>query len=114
MGLHDIKTEIKFGAMVAFSTVELEITEAKKYKKDHIAANLGLKIAEAKGWIEFSDPVNPEIEIAELRLYVFTPNELADYMDAKFKMRILQRIETDGDKITEQTREELHMIAERI
>ena len=111
--MSDIKTDIRYGATVAFSKEELEHSnfEIIPYKLERQAADLGVFILNKKGWIQEE---HPDMEITEYRrnLYVFTPNELRDYMDAKFKER-LQNMAAKENWLNEDQRHALMVQSER-
>lgn len=111
MSLSDIKTDIKFGAT---STVtKTQIAESKfdilGRQRERAAEDLGREIAKVKGW-----QMCPEgdLAISELRLYVFAPNELRDFLDAKLKKRMLELAQEDY--VDDKTRQVVKMMSERI
>lgn len=112
MGMNDIKTEIAFGAGVCV-TKQL-VDEAKThdfvdYKKEGAARDLGMKIAEEKGWDVREDG---DLIFMDMRLYVFTPMELKDYMDAKFKAKLRHMAATE-EYLSPAQREALIIQSER-
>lgn len=113
MGIHDIKTEIKFGATIAIPTEHIKQAkthELLQYKKDSVARDLGMKIADEKGWVDEHE--SGDLTIAEMRLYVFTPAELMDFMDAKFKAKLRHMAATE-EYLTDREREVLMIQSER-
>ena len=111
--MNDIRTEIKFGATVAVPVEEVELAKTHdylKWRKDRVAQELGIKIADEKGWRD--EHMSSGLIIAEMRLYVFTPNELIDYMNAKFKAK-LQHMAATEEYLTEDQREVLMIQSER-
>lgn len=106
-----VNGEIVFGATVAepLHIIEEVKHDIMRFRKDKIAQDLGIKIAEEKGWTEF---VRDDMQFAELRLYVFTPTELMDFMHAKFKAK-LQKMAVEEDYLTDHQREALIIQSER-
>lgn len=112
MSMEDIKTDITFGATVAVTSEELKTARVPSlldYKQERMAQDLGMKIAEEKGWsVRHED----DLVLSELKLYVFTNNELKDYMDAKFKAK-LQYMAATEDHLTSKERQLLMDQSER-
>lgn len=108
----NIKTEIEYGATVAVEKERIDLSngELMKWKKEKVAADLGRKIAEDKGWQDEHE--SGGLVMAEMRLYVFTPAELMTYMDAKFKARLQHMAATEG-YLTDHQREALMIQSER-
>lgn len=106
-----VNGEIVFGATAAATKeiIEQSNGDAFKYKKDHIARDLGMKIADEKGWVERGEG---DMVVAEIRLYVFTPAELIDFCDAKFKAK-LQKMAATEKYLTDDQREVLMIQSER-
>jgi hypothetical protein len=88
MSMSDILTEIKFGVSFAVTTQDIALAkfDVLARQKEKFARDLGVKIMQAKGW-----KMRPggELAICEQTLYVFTPNELRDYVDAKLKQKLI-------------------------
>lgn len=88
MGMQDITTEIKFGAASAVNKEQIQQSKMDiiKYKQTQAAHDLGEKICDVKGW-----KMRPEGDlcISEINLYVFTPLELKNYIEAKIKSHLL-------------------------
>lgn len=103
--------EIVFGATVSVTREEAELSkmDIMRYKKDKMACDLGVKIMEEKGWTDYEDH---GMFIADVRLYVFTPAELMDFMSAKFKKK-LQEMAANEEYLTEHQREALLIQSER-
>lgn len=82
-----VNGEIIFSATVAVDKqlADQSNGDAVKYKKDQIARELGMKIAEEKGWTDWEDE---NLLMSEIRLYVFTPQELKDFMDIKYTRKL--------------------------
>jgi len=82
-----VNGEIIFSATVAVDKEQAEQSKMKmvEYKQDKIAQELGLKIAEEKGWDEYE---RDNMLISELTLYVFTPQELKDFLDIKYRKKL--------------------------
>lgn len=111
--MHDIKTDTEFGATVSISDDEVaEKAEGyTEYKLSVQASELGLLIAEKKGWKSSWVPSMGFTEY-NLRLRVFTPNELKDYMDAKFKAKLQHMASSEGF-LTDDQRQALLILSER-
>lgn len=79
--MSDIKTEILFGASVAESKENIDFSKGDllEWKEDKMARELGMKICQEKGWFRHEED---EIVISNIRLYVFTPEELRKYVKA--------------------------------
>ena len=79
----EIKTETQFG--VEFSVDKQLVKQSKMkvvdYEKDKYAAELGMKIAEIKGWERTDAPFSSNYETYRMKLYVFTPEELRKYVE---------------------------------
>lgn len=94
MSMSDITTEIQYGATVAIASHEVKLSKMDiiRDKKERVGAEMGVKIANAKQW-----GMRPEGDLAilSLSIYVFSPNELTDYMNAKFKERLIEMAEDD-------------------
>lgn len=82
-----VNGEIVFSVSTAVDKEQAEQSKMKmvEYQQDKWARQLGMKIAEEKGWDEYE---TDNLLISELTLYVFTPQELKDFMDLKFKRRL--------------------------
>ncbi len=106
-----VNGEIVFSASAAATKEIIKMSEGKAfdYQKEKIARDLGMKIAEEKGWVERQED---DITIAEIRLYVFTPAELMDFCDAKFKKK-LQKMAAEEPYLTPREREVLMIQSER-
>ena len=106
-----VNSEIVFSATVAVDKEQAEQSnmDIVRYKKDSIARDLGMKIADEKGWIDYEE--NGSIR-ADLRLYVFTPAELRDFCDMKFKAKLLE-MAANEEYLTEHQREALRIQSER-
>lgn len=111
MSMSDIKTEIMFGAAVAEAKEQVDLTHGDMldWKKGSVARDLGMRIADEKGW---NDREEHGMYISDIRLYVFTPNELADYMEAKFKARLRKMAATET-YLTDEQRNALMIQSER-
>lgn len=112
MGMRDIKTEVKFGATIATDKEQIKLAKTHdflQYQKDKMAADLGRKIAEEKGW--YDHPMG-DMVVSDIRLYVFTPNELTDYMDAVFKSKLRHMAATE-EYLTDEQRMALMIQSER-
>jgi hypothetical protein len=55
-------------------------------EQDHRAREMGILIAQTKGWK--TEPVD-DMHVSRLDLYVFTPTELKDYVDACLKQKLI-------------------------
>lgn len=77
-----VNGEIVFSARIAVDKEQAEHSKVEmlKYQKEKMACELGTKIAKEKGWDEREEGGNI---IAEINLYVFTPQELKDFVDLK-------------------------------
>lgn len=107
-----VNGEIVFAATVAVPKEQIEQAKTHNlmdYKKDRMAQDLGLKIADEKGWLDREDG---DMAIAEMRLYVFTPAELMDYCHAKFKAKLQQMAATE-EYLSDHQREALMIQSER-
>lgn len=106
-----VNSEIIFSATVAVDkqAAEQSKMDMLRYKQDSIARDLGMKIADEKGWTDFEE--NGMIK-SEIRLYVFTPAELRDFCDVKFKARLLE-MAANEDYLTDHQREALVIQSER-
>jgi len=67
-----------------------------EHKKKDMAHQLGLQIVEEKGW---EVEVVEDRTLLELRLYVFTPQELKDFIDIKFQNKLEKMGITDENFI---------------
>lgn len=106
-----VNGEIVFGATVAVDKEQAEQSKMKmlEYKKDSVARELGMKIADEKGWVDFEEE---NIIRSEIRLYVFTPAELRDFCDAKFKAKLLD-MAANEPYLSDHQREALIIQSER-
>lgn len=106
-----VNGEIVFGATVAVSKEEAELSkmDIMRYKKDKTACDLGVKIMDEKGWTDYEDN---GMVMADVRLYVFTPAELMDFMHAKFKKKLQQMAATE-EYLTQHQRDALMIQSER-
>jgi hypothetical protein len=85
-----VNGEIIFSATVAVDKERADqaiLKEMLKYKKERIAQDLGMKIAEEKGWEDYEED---GLLKADIRLYVFTPRELKDFIDLKFQKKLME------------------------
>lgn len=76
-------SEIRFGTSVGVSKEDLALYNHEdylKYKLDHAAMDLGVLILNEKGW-ELDEGEN--IHHYRRNLYVFTAEELRDYVKSK-------------------------------
>lgn len=113
MSMSDITTEIRFGA--AFG-IDVELMKSAKndiIKSYRLQAGreLGEKIVEQKQWL-ISPDVENKMYMGELRLLVFTPNELSLFVEVKIKSKLIemsQRAETPDD-----FRQQLIDLSERV
>lgn len=82
-----VNGEIVFSVTSAVDKDQAEQSKMKmvEYQQDKWAQQLGMKIAEEKGWNEYE---RDNMLISELRLYVFTPEELKDFVDIKFQRKL--------------------------
>lgn len=82
-----VKGDIIFSASVVVDRQQAEHSNVDilKYKQDKYSMDMGMQIAEAKGWEEVEDE---ERTISQLTLYVFTPQELKDFIDVKFQRKL--------------------------
>lgn len=89
-----VNGEVIFSATVAVDKTQAEESKMKmvEYQQDKIAQELGMKIAEEKGWDEYE---RDNLLISEIRLYVFTPQELKDFMDLKYTHKLKEMGITD-------------------
>lgn len=103
--------EIVFSATVAVPKEDIVLSsgDIMRWKKDKLACDLGVKIADEKGWTEYEDGA---MMFADIRLYVFTPAELMDFMHAKFKKK-LQEMAANEEYLTPSQREALMIQSER-
>jgi hypothetical protein len=106
-----VNGEIVFSAVSAVDKERAEESnmDIVRYNKDHIARDLGMKIAEEKGWHDYEED---GLIKSEIRLYVFTPAELRDFCDAKFKAKLLD-MAANEEYLTEHQREALRIQSER-
>lgn len=97
MSMSDIQTEIRFGATVAVDKEQIKQSKTNilAHRKEEVAQTLGPKIAKAKGW-----NMRPEgnTVICEMSLYVFTPNELRLFLDAKMKQKLIDMSQREAEK----------------
>lgn len=109
--MQDIKTEVVFGATVAESKDNIDLSKGDllQWRKDRTAQDLGMKISEEKGWYDHDEG---DMVISNIRLYVFTPVELGLFMDAKFKKR-LREMAINEEYLTDEQREALMIQSER-
>lgn len=111
MSMSDIRTEIQFGCTAAVSRDEIKQSKVDpiKIKRERMGAELGVKIAQAKEW-----HMRPEGELAisELSLYVFTPNELHDFLEARMKEKLISM--ALRETTTPELKEQLLTLSERI
>ena len=92
MSMSDIRTEIEFHITVAVSKVEMQESKDMKvidYKKERQAAEFGMLIMKEKGWKQVEPDQDGIGIIASQRLFIFTPNELKDYIDTKLKQKLI-------------------------
>lgn len=89
MSMSDILTEIEFGCTASVTKEEIKTHKADilAYRREKQAADLGVLIAKEKGW---QMKRQGDIAISTLILYVFTPNELRDFIDAKLKKKLIE------------------------
>lgn len=107
-----VNGEIVFSAAIAVPKEEVELGrnhDLMRYKKEKMACDLGVKIVNEKGWTDYEDN---GMVMTDIRLYVFTPAELMDFMHAKFKKK-LQEMAANEDYLTEHQREALMIQSER-
>jgi hypothetical protein len=80
--------KIEFHANVAIDREQIKQAKFNiiNAKQDTQARELGLLIARTKGWK--THPAG-DLHISELDLYVFTRNELKDYVDACIKEKLI-------------------------
>jgi hypothetical protein len=112
MSLQDIKTEIKFGASVAVSKENIILSKGDllERQEDRLAHELGVKICREKGWYHHDQD---DMVLSDISLYVFTPNELSLYLDAKLKAQLRRTTETETH-LTDDQRKLLMLQSERI
>jgi hypothetical protein len=113
MGMQDIKTDTKFACTFAVPFEELKYSKDNiiDWNKNHAALDLGRKISEVKDCWRFRNDFMPDMLVGEMRINVFTDNELSDFVEAKFKAR-LRKMSTDNHWTPEQ-REALLIASER-
>jgi hypothetical protein len=90
-----VNGEIIFSATVGIDKDQAEqaiLEEMLRHKKERLAQDLGMKIAEEKGWNDFEEH---GLLKSEIRLYVFTPQELKDFMDLKYAHKLKEMGITD-------------------
>ena len=90
-----VNSEIVFSGIVAVDKTRAEqsvLNEMLNHQKERMAQDLGMKIAEEKGWDDFEED---GLLKSEIRLYVFTPQELKDFVDLKFQRRLKEIGATD-------------------
>lgn len=83
-----VNGEIVFGATVAVDKERAgksTLVEMLKHKKERMAQDLGMKIAEEKGWEDYEEH---GLLKSDIRLYVFTPQELKDFIDIKYAQKL--------------------------
>lgn len=92
MSMSDIRTEIEFHINVSVSKIEMQESKDMRvveYKKERQAADFGVLIMKEKGWRQIEPDQDGVGIIASQRLFIFTPNELRDYIDAKLKQKLI-------------------------
>lgn len=101
MGIQRVNGEIVFSAAVAVDKEQAKLLKYKMldYQKNKMACDLGVKIAEEKGWYDYEDGC---LLKSEIRLYVFTPGELKDFVGAKFKAKLQHMAATEEHLTPEQ------------
>lgn len=106
-----VNGEIVFSATVAVDKERAEQSnmDLLRYQKDSMARDMGMKIADEKGWVDFEEE---NLIRSEIRLYVFTPAELRDFCDAKFKAKLLD-MAANEPYLTDHQREALIIQSER-
>jgi DNA-binding NarL/FixJ family response regulator len=108
----NVNGEIVFSTTVAVTKMLADQHKSDDYidyRKERAAMDLGAKIAEEKGW---NVTILDDIITMDIRLYVFTPTELKDYMDAKFKAK-LREMAANEKYLTDREREVLMIQSER-
>lgn len=105
------QNKIEFHAVVVTDREQIEQAKFNilNHRQDNQARELGLLIAQTKGWK--SKPTG-DTYTSHLDLYVFTRNELHDYMDSVFKEKLLHMANT-AEYLTDEQREALRIQAER-
>ena len=103
--------KIEFHAVVAIDREEMKRSKVNiiNYKQEAQASDLGRLIAKTKGWISHAEG---SMFVSKLDLYVFTRNELQDYIDAVFKAKLQHMADTEKH-LSDEQREALRNQSER-
>lgn len=113
MGMHDIRTPIEFTCQFSYRKEMLESSNIDfiQCKRDRALQDFGMLVGKYKKpwWKEdFNSSIN--VYTQTFRMFVFSPNELTDYVEAKIKQKLQEMASRDTEK---DIAERLMMLSER-